>query len=435
MSRLARKLREASRHLTLGFTLVELMVALTGGLFVSVAVFMLAKQATGLYQSEARMSNATLGSVVGFERLRLDIERAGFLTSPNLRHDPKRCGVSDASWPAYLSKLAGIYIAATDTTALPVQQGNHITPYEITLAGSYASADSFPTHSIVSTGTNHVVQLETTFGGMARLGYQNMTTPETQKALLDTVFGAGRALRIVDPEGNEQYGTIASTTGGQYPTILLQPTSPNLLYRGTNTTLKCGVIGTGLQHTANVVNFVHYSIRNMTGNARFAPIFSAGTTTAGAGALPTTDVGRTELVREELNTNGDPIDGTQELIAEFAVDLSFGVTVSQIATGQAGNSLEQLVNFAPGAPTTAWAGDTTTMDATHGPQRIRGVRARLSVRSREADRIGGMPDGGGIIGPGLFRIAVGAGGKAPFARVRTVQADIAIRNQRGVAWL
>jgi type II secretory pathway pseudopilin PulG len=431
VSRSVFRSRRASR--ARGFTLVELMVALTGGLFVSVAVFMLAKQATGLYQSEARMSNATLGSVIGFERLRLDIERASFLASPNLRRDPKRCGVPDASWPAYLSHLAGIFIEPSTTTGMPVQLGNGITPDEITLAGSYASADSFPAHSITATGTNHVVQLETSFGGMARLGYQNMISPETQKALLDTVFGAGRALRIVDPEGNEQYGTILTTQGGQYPTILLQPTSPNILYRGTNTTLKCGVSGVGLYHTVNVVNIVHYAIRNMTGDARFAALFSAGTTVAGAGATPTTDVGRTELVREELDTSGNPVVNSQEIIAEFAVDLSFGVTVSALATGASGSQLEQLQSFAPGATTTAWAGNTTNL-VNVGPQRIRGVRARLSVRSREADRLGNMPSGG-IIGPGLFRIGLGAGGIAPFARVRTVQADIAIRNQRGVAWL
>jgi hypothetical protein len=410
------------------------MVALTGGLFVSIAVFMLAKQATGLYQSEARMSNATLTSVVGFERLRLDIERASFLVTPNLRHDPKRCGAWDASWPAYLSRLQGIFIAPTVTTNLPVQQANGITPDEITLAGSYTSADSYPTHAIFSTGTNHTVQLETTFGGIARLGYQSMPTPETQKALLDTVFGAGRALRIVDPEGNEQYGTILDTQGGQYPTILLQPSSPAILYRGSNTTLKCGVSGTGLQHTVNVVNLVHYSIQNLSADPRFAALFQAGTTGAGAGAVPTTDAGRTELVREELNTAGNPIVGTQEVVAELAVDLSFGVTVSQLATGSTGSQLEQLTNMAPGSATVTWAGDTSTMNALTGPQRIRGIRARLSVRSREADRLGNIPNGVGF-GTGLFRIGLGASGGAPFARVRTVQADIAIRNQRGIAWL
>jgi hypothetical protein len=194
------------------------------------------------------------------------------------------------------------------------------------------------------------------------------------------------------------------------------------------------VMGTGAQHVVNVVNVVRYSIKDMSTDARYAPLFQAGTTTAGAGATPTTDVGRTELVREELDTGGNVIDGSSEIVSEFAVDLGFGVTGSELAAGSSGAQVEQLETFGQGAPTAAWAGDTTTMDALHGPQRIRGVRARLSVRSREADRLAGMPDGGGF-GPGLFRIGLGANGAAPFARVRTVQADIAIRNHRGVTWL
>jgi hypothetical protein len=425
---------EVSRHLVAGFTLVELMVALTGGLFVSVAVFMLAKQSTALYQSEARVSNATLGSVVGFERMRLDIERASFLSSPNVKRDPNVCGTPDATWPTYLAHLQGIFIQPTVITGMPVQSGNHLAPDEITLAGSYSSPDTFPVSSVVNTGANHIVTLETQFGAMARLGYTTAGPPAAQQALLSTVFGIGRALRIVDTEGKEQYGTITAVQGGSSPTILLAPAAPIILYRGTNTTLKCGVMQGGAQHTANVVNIIRYAIRDMSGDTRYAPLFSSGTG-GGAGAVPTTDTGRTELIREELNTSGAIIANSTEIISEFAVDLRFGVTVAEIATPSSGVQQEQLETFAPGTATTAWAGNTSTLGAGFGPQRIRGVRARLSIRSREADRLSGMPDGGSVIGPGLFRIGLGASGSAPFARVRTVQADIAIRNQRGVAWL
>jgi hypothetical protein len=426
------RLRAASRDLTLGFTLVELMVALTGGLFVSVAVFMLAKQATGLYQSEARMSNATLGSVVGFERMRLDIERASFLTSPNVRRDPAVCVRPDATWPAYLSHLAGIFIEQTNTTGMPVQVANGIAPDQITLAGSYTSSDSFPAAVIQASGNNHIVQLDMRFGGIARLGYASMATANDQRALLLTVFGQGRALRIVDTEGHEQYGTIEDVQGGAVATILLKQSLPSIVYRGQNANGKCGVMGSGAQHVVNVVNFVRYSIRNMSADPRYAPLFQAGTTTAGAGATPATDIGRTELVRDELDTSANVITGSSEVVSEFAVDLSFGVTVSQLAAGASGGQAEQLQTFAPGSATATWAGDTTNMGALTGPQRIRGVRARLSVRSREADREAAMP---ALVGPGLFRIGLGANGAAPFARVRTVQADIAIRNQRGVGWL
>ena len=68
------------------------------------------------------------------------------------------------------------------------------------------------------------------------------------------------------------------------------------------------------------------------------------------------------------------------------------------------------------------------------PQRIRVVRTRLSVRSREADRRGQAdPNGLGE----LYRIALNPGVPAAdqrWARVRTLQADISLPNQLGVTW-
>ena len=82
----------AARRGNAGFTLVELMVALTGGLFISLAVFALSRDSGRFYQSETRLANATVGGMLGFERLRTDIARAGFLISPNAVRDPRLCG-------------------------------------------------------------------------------------------------------------------------------------------------------------------------------------------------------------------------------------------------------------------------------------------------------------------------------------------------------
>jgi hypothetical protein len=432
------EMRRRARGLTTGFTLVELMVAVTGGLFVSIAVFMLAKQATGLYQSEARISNATLGSMVGFERLRMDIERAAYLASPNIRRDPKVCGLPDATWPTYLSTMTSVFIQPS-TTAPAVLTSNHITPDEITLAGSFASVEQFWTQSIDgSGGTNHVVALQTASPPMARLGYQNMTTAADQRTLLLSVFGIGRALRIVDTEGHEQYGTILDVQGGSTPAVLLKPSSPAILYRGVNTTLKCGVMGNGKDHVVNVVNFVRYSLKDMSADPNYAPLFQSS---VGPGA-PATDTGRTELVREEIDTSGNTILGTSEVVSEFAVDLRFGLAIAETTTPTGGTTpVEQVRAIPPGDPSiTSWAGTTAQTGTTRGPQRIRAIRVRFSVRSREADRVSGLSvggDGGGglPIASGLYRIGVGPGGGSPFARVRTMQADVALRNQRGVAWL
>lgn len=431
-------LRATSRRLTEGFTLVELMVAVTGGLFVSVAVFMLAKQATGLYQSEARVSNATLGSIVGFERLRLDLERTAYLASPNVLRDPKVCGVPNAAWPPYLAHLSSIFIQPTATVP-PVLTANGIAPDEITLAGSFTSVEQFWTQSIDDNGANHVVTLQTASPAMARLGYQNyLSDPSKQRDLLLSVFGIGRALRIVDTEGNEQYGTIQDVQGGDPPSILLGSATPSILYRGTNTALKCGVMGNGKDHLVNVVNLVRYSLKNLSGSPAYAPLYDT-TVTAGSQTIATgaVDTERTELVREELDTSGVLIPGTEEVITEFAVDLKFGLTVATVAAPSGGGTqLEQLGNVSPGSPAVyAYAGVPNGAPNPLAPQRIRAVRVRLSVRSREADRLTGIPDGGTATSPvpgGLYRIGLGAGA---FARVRTMQSDVALRNHRGDSWL
>jgi len=56
-----------------GFTLVELMVAMTGGLFLSIVVFAVSRDASRFYQREIRVANATITGVSGFERLVSDL--------------------------------------------------------------------------------------------------------------------------------------------------------------------------------------------------------------------------------------------------------------------------------------------------------------------------------------------------------------------------
>src|SRR5262249_49422880 len=158
----------------------------------------------------ARASNATMGAIVGFERLRLDIERAAYLATPNIRHDPAVCGFPDGAWPQKLSHMSSIFIQPTPLATLPsVLTDNKIAPDEIVLAGAYASVEQFWTQSIDgSSGTNHAVVLQPASPAMARLGYANATTTTAQRDLLLSVFGINRALRIVDSEAHEQYGTI-----------------------------------------------------------------------------------------------------------------------------------------------------------------------------------------------------------------------------------
>jgi hypothetical protein len=428
-----------------GFTLVELMVSITGGLFVSIAVFMLAKQSTNLYQSEGRAGNATLGSIVGFERLRQDVERAAFLSTPMIRRDPKVCGdpIGSSDWPDYLKHLQGVMINPANPATVPnVLTKNNSKPDEITLAGSYVSDERFFADTISSAGGADTITLESDKGGLAKLGYIGLASnPSAQTALLASVFGVGRGLRIVDKSnGKESYGTIASVQGGSPPTIVLRSGAggPSLIYR-SGSALRCGIAGTSRSSVVNVVNIVHYALRDMSLRPNYQPLFD------NSGYGPTQEsLKRAELVREELDTTGAPIAGTEEIVTEFAVDLKFGVTVGHVISGT--SQVSKLETLLPGdVNVAAWAGDTTTVtgqaaamppSSPPAPQLVRAVRIRLGVRSRDADRSTNLDGGVGMpMAPGLYRIGTDPAGGGPFARVRTMQADVALRNQQGATFL
>ncbi|HEY3497827.1 MAG TPA: prepilin-type N-terminal cleavage/methylation domain-containing protein [Polyangiaceae bacterium] len=382
-----------------GFTLVELMVALSGGLFLSVVVFALARDASRFYQREARLATATLGGITGFERLKSDIMRASYLSTPNFDADSQ----VRPSGNAAISSLVGINITRdTSLQALPPYQqnasaGQVLNPDRIQISGSFAATDEFPGSVDVS---RTVVSLNANSPALARTGFIQ-ADDATKARLVEEFFRPGKILRFVEIGSRVQsYGIIASTTVTTgTPQITLQAALD-------------GIDGFAAGSSVSVVDRVGYAIRKLRGSGDdgpWKPLYDASGDVAG-------EEDRTELVREELDAAGLVI--SREIAAEYAVDLKFGVT------GQ--------VN--PGDPlvyASSWdASDTANFDALIArPQGIRSVRVRLSVRSREADRDANItsPPGGPIY---RFKLGTNLG----WARVRTFQADVALPNQAAVQW-
>ncbi len=398
-----------------GFTLVELMAALTGGLIFSIAVFALSRDTTRFYQREARVADATLATVVGFERLRADIARAGFMVSPNINADPMFCRQPGAvaGWPGIMGAMTSIRLAdqvtSSDTDFIYTSLGQR--PDQIILAGNYTSTDDYDFVTVDNCSTTPIITLRENTGGLARNGY---AASAQRGELLQQLFPPGRVLRIVDDGGWQQYGVIEDTstvhpvTDEDLPTITLA-TEPRLRCGGT-AAMVCGLTGRS-SGKVNVVNFIRYSIRNVRGEASFAPLFATDAATAPGEAT------RTELVRDELDPLQDtdtPIADSTELVAEYAVDLNFGCI---LPTGAASTNLST---------------DPDPTSFSTNPQRVRAIRARLSIRSRDADRATDVPLG--FSRNGIYRIGLGDNGTAPFARVRTMQADIMLHNQSGVEW-
>jgi hypothetical protein len=415
--RLPRQAPSSRAHTGRGFTLVELMVSMVAAMFVAIAVFTLAKHASGFAMRQSRVADATLQTVIGFERLKADIARAGFLSTPNIVRDPNICrNVASATYPSQLQQLASVFIEAVPVGQLSTESTvNGITPNRIVLAGSYDSPDLFVARTITQAATP-VVFLSPTSLGMANIGYA-----ADGAAALARVFRAGRALRIVDDAGGVQFGTIVSVAGGPNPTIVLAA-NPALEFR-SGSGQKCGVRGHG-NDFVNVVNFVRYDMRNLN-DPGLLPQFQ-GMFPTGRG--PSYESTRRELVREELAVDGAPIPGTLELVAEYAVDLGFSLFVS----ANTGAALSRV----PPASLGDYAGNPNLTGLGRGPQLIRAVHAWLSLRSQEADRETGLSLANTAPGPNLLRIGMNPEGAAlpPFARVRTLQSTIPLNNQMRATW-
>ncbi len=401
-----------------GFTLIELMVALSGGLFLSMVVFALARDTNRFYAQQTRLANATLSGIVGFDRLRADMARAGFLTTLNiLGPDPRVCTQPAAGWPARMLALRSVWLEKGTTAPSTELSDNNIMPMSMTLAGSYTSPEEFPVRTVYVDGSNTQVYLQVNTGAMARLGYDTTGADggdsATQQALLESVFKAKTMLRIVDKSGKQHYGIISSVSGGIDPYITLDSTKAPLTFRATGD-VDCGLKGLEFGATANVVNVIRYEIRSLKSNPNYAALFADGV------KAPEWDERRTELVRVELDADGTEL-GAPELVAEYAVDLQFAFTVWE-------NGALNTYEANDDAFATYFAGDEKV--ATN-MQRLRAIRARLAVRSREPDRAANVDT---ATLPGLYRIKIGKPGNAQYARVRNFQADVALHNHGRTEW-
>jgi hypothetical protein len=416
------------RRLVRAFTLVELMVALTGGLVFSIFVFMLTRDVTRFFQQETGLSDATAAMLTGYQRLRADVQRAGFLASPNLVKDVGRCPArfpldapptdttfTAAPWSNFplLPTLALARVTTGTTTAWLTANG--LAPDELILYGNYTSADQYPVRAHVADTAS--IFLDPNSEELARAGF----TTATATATLARLFPAGSIVRVVSANtGEEQYSIVAGVNGGTVainldPTFFLKPKTP---------TTSCGLRGVGADLVVNPVNVIRYRLGSMSGNAAFAALY-AGT---GGGASAEAGWPRLDLLREELNPNGT---GTlsQELVTEFAVDFRVGAQV--FVPGGTGlqfypeGDTANLPNYV--GPSTA----SGPMLANRGPHLIRALRPRLAVRTRSPDRQANVASGAG-----LYRVPLtGTGGNASdFARVRTLQSLIMTRNTRSRVW-
>ncbi len=444
-----------------GFTLVELMVALTGSLFFVIFVFMLSRDASRFFQSQIQISDTTVSVVNGFERLRADIARAGFLASPNLARDINHCPrpqLGSPQAPARYGSYLGLQqMGLARIIQAPYAGSNHmmvhnsaggIDPDKLVLYGNYTTADEFAVRS-ASWGSDQI-NLEPTSNALVRIGYDGnpaVGVLTEKQDLLKTIFRSGSLLRIADETGREQYSiidtvTINTTLSPNVPVIKLKDIA--VVTKDSADGATCGLRAHSAGITVNPVDIIRYEIADVRSNKASYPhldyLFN--------GAAPDYDDTRLDLMRYRLPPNIDTNTSTAslgaavlrdaELIAEYAVDLKFGVTaLTNTNTGVLtyfGEDDVALANYA-GVPFSAPANG-----ANLGPHLIRGIHARLSVRTRSADFDGPLlADPDAVASEQLFRVelaepALPSEPYGPHATLRSLRSHIATRNAGNARW-
>lgn len=440
-----RSFRLPKRSAARGFTLVELLVSLAAGLVISVAVVGLARSATETFHEEVRTSNTELSLRTATERIRFDLSRAGFMSTPNIRTDPtvgKVRGQTDITAPGTLQnglgrltsiayESNGSNVAQVATLSNPAT--NPVSPDAIRLSGNFTTADEYIVQSIApSTGGGcggQTITLSRESAAVSRLLLNPDGTPKTAGAdaaalvaAFQPVTGAGVQFmgRVMDDTGYAQYfalcpGTSTNMGAGVSPEIYIAPETPVL--SASQTGGAGGVMGFGVgRMTVNPIQTVRWSIRRIA-DTRLDVIDPA---------TGTWDDRKFDLVREWVDAQGQAIPTGFERIAEYAVDLEIAFSVNMVVGGQVNFPFGDVRNTTYGEavnPPPAPANPLTR------PEDIRAVRFRLAVRTAQADRTQALaaPAGGY-----MYRYCLtpgGCGTTMPYARVRTVVTEVSLPNQ------
>ncbi|XXU67765.1 prepilin-type cleavage/methylation domain-containing protein [Sorangium sp. So ce1097] len=410
---------------------MELLVAMAAGLVVSLAAFLLSKNATRFFQNEARASGSHLAATIGLNRLAADLQRAAYLSTGNIRvpDDPQRCGPPPVA-PTGLSLLAGISILRQGSLFLhPSELGqsvvNVMLPDSIVIGGSLNSTEVFEARVVNDAGTWFVRLLDS-----AALRRTNERALGGGEGLSD-IFQEGRFLRISRPNQRHIYAVIDHMEPGNLVYLKSPPGVPT-----RDDVPDCGLPLTGAHAWVSVISRVRYDIRSLVGKetsyrSLVTPISPA----------LTGDNGRTELVRVELDDEDQEKPETLELIAEYAVDLKFGISALQADKTQQRTN-PQITRYPIAATDNAAVYEIAAANYQPGarPEDVRSVQIRLSTRTRAPDRnvsfqVG--PDGrrlrflipGVVSGVNSLIDAVPPGAPPVFARMRTLYADVALPNQ------
>jgi prepilin-type N-terminal cleavage/methylation domain-containing protein len=435
-----------------GFTLVELTVSLVAGLIVAMGIVALSREATRTFHEEVRSSAAEATLRTAIDRLRADLQRAGYMSTGNISGDPMIAKApGQTNWANYGTGMAGIQRLASirflpggslkNGLPLSAVQNPALSPDAIEIGGNMSSAEQFEVELIQPpSGNCQRILLSAVSASMFRVTPVGDTQPAQElrnvfqpvPATLSTQF----MVRLVDDTGHEQFlatcpEAAAAGYAGTQPYVEIDATSTPI-QTAQQTKTNGGVSGYASGRAlVNPVQIVHWEIASATqeGAAEQAALDNVSTQ---FGAV---DPNKYDLVRSYVDALGNVVPQSSEIVAEYAVDLGFAFSVDQ---GTSATS-PAIVTYAFGDnKNSLWSQDVThqTVPYTPGPQRIRAVRTRLVTRTQLPDRAANVPvTPAWTNDPYLYRYCVNPNpscltndGALRWARTRTVTTEVSLPN-------
>jgi len=413
------------------FTLVELLISLVAGLIVAIAVVGLSKEATNTFYEESRAASAEMSVRTAIDRIRADVQRAAFMSSPAIQRDPtvplNQLGSKPTIGAAPLVEMTGLRLFDQGSKAkTPLSAINGFTPDALQITGNLTTSDQYVVRTATSKGAScggPLFELQLDSAAMYRA-----STGANTDAVLQNIFQpvAGRSfmVRIADDLGRAEYHLgCAKQTAGVSNGVPYVELASGESFDPT----PYGMVDGRL--TVNPVTTVRWELMPLPAEAY--PQYAA----------LDTEPNKYNLVRSWVDATG-VIVTPPELVAEHAVDLKFAFTADltdyTLTPGSSGWS-QTVVTYAFGdANNASIAGAVTSAGSAARPQRIRNVRVRLSTRSPIADRSLplSLPDAGSAyplryctnLEAGVCNVSPSVTTRE-WARLRTITTEVSLPNQ------
>jgi type II secretory pathway pseudopilin PulG len=447
--------RRAAARRNAGFTMVELTVALMAGLIVAMGVVALSRDATNTFHDEARASVAEASLRAAMDRLRADLQRAGYMSTPNFLNDSAVVATTPGGDPSLGISLAGIAALQSleihgNSSPPPLSTVNGIDSDIVTVSGNMTVADQFDVAYIgPQTGTCQNIYLSPTSPAMYRLIGDGGTAADLVAAF-QPAPGKQFIVRLVDDSGKSQFLVTcgSGTAAGMNASV-------NLPYVAVDITPGSGIPLRTAQTTGTMASLTGPAAGrawvNPVATVRWQIMSAADEQTAGipqyVNGLQTqtstgaTDATKFDLVRTFLDATQQPVYATSEVVAEYVADLRLALSIAGTAN-QAPNpqaTSNTITSYAFAAAENRQIAATIKVNNAGGvPQRIRSIRARLVTRTAQADRTALItpPSATNNTDGFLYRYCLLPGGCTSngttyqYARARTLTTEVALPNQQ-----